>query len=64
MNFDELTLSTVKAFLIEFVTTWGTKLLGAIVIFAVGCILIKKLSKWITKTEKLNKLDQPCKNPR
>lgn len=57
MNFDELTLSTVKAFLIEFLTTWGTKLLGAIVIFAVGCILIKKLSKWITTTEKLNKLD-------
>ena len=43
--------------LLEFATSWGIKLLAAIVILIVGIKLIKSLTKWITKSTKLDKLD-------
>ena len=43
--------------ILEFATSWGIKLLAAIVILIVGIKLIKALTKWITKSPKLDKLD-------
>lgn len=44
-------------FLMEFATSFGLKLLGAIVIFIVGIKLTSWLSKWIRNSSKLDKLD-------
>lgn len=52
MNFEELLNK-----LIEFGTSLGLKLLGAIVVFIVGRKLIKVLKKWINTSKKLDNLD-------
>jgi len=41
----------------SFVTSFGIKLLGAIIIFVVGVKCISWVSKWIRTSDKLNKLD-------
>lgn len=48
---------TIFNFLLEFATSFGIKLLGAIITLVVGIKLISWFSKWIRNSEKLNKLD-------
>lgn len=43
--------------LIEFGTSFGLKLIGALVVFIIGRKLIKWLKKWITTSKKLDKFD-------
>lgn len=44
-------------YLLEFATSWGTKLLAALVLLVIGLKLIKKFNKWIKSSQKLDKLD-------
>ena len=48
--------------LIELATTWGIKLLAAIVILIIGAKLISALAKWIKKSPKLNKIDDSLRS--
>ncbi len=52
MNLEKLT-----EFVFEFATTWGAKVLGAIIVLAVGAKCIKVLTKWLATSPKLDKLD-------
>ena len=52
MNFDK-----ILDFLWSFATSWGIKLLGAIIILIAGLKLISALAKWIKTSPKLNKID-------
>ncbi len=52
MNWEQIWTS-----LFEFAGSWGIKLLVAIILLIVGIKLIKALTKWISKSQKLNKLD-------
>ncbi len=47
----------ISEFIFEFAATWGSKLLGAIVILLVGAKCIKTLCKWIRTSPKLDRLD-------
>lgn len=47
----------IITWLFEFATTWGIKLLIAIILLIVGIKLIKALTKWISNSTKLNRLD-------
>lgn len=49
-------------FLIELGTSYGLKLLGAILVLIVGVKLVKTLSKWIKKSPKLDKLDDSLRS--
>lgn len=49
-------------FLMEIATTWGIKLLVAIVLLIVGIKLIGLLTKWIKKSPKLDKLDDSLRS--
>ena len=42
---------------IEFATSWGIKLLAAIIVFIIGLKIVKSVKKWIKRTPKLSKLD-------
>ena len=44
-------------YLLEFATSWGIKLLAALVLLVIGLKLIKKFNKWIKSSQKLDKLD-------
>ncbi|MBP3692712.1 MAG: mechanosensitive ion channel [Clostridia bacterium] len=55
-------LKQIYTFLIEFATTWGAKIIGAIVILLVGLKLIKVLSNWIHSSPKLDKLDDSLRS--
>lgn len=57
-----MTLEKLLDFLFQFATTWGTKLLGAIIIFIVGLKLIKFLINWIKTAPKLDKLDDSLRS--
>lgn len=48
--------------LFEFATSWGIKLLAAIVILIVGIKLIGALTKWIKKSPKLDKVDDSLRS--
>ena len=48
--------------IMEFATTWGIKLLIAIIIFVVGAKLINSLAKWIKKSPKLDKIDNSLRS--
>ncbi len=52
MNFDK-----ILDFLWSFATSWGIKLLGAIIILIVGLKLIGALAKWLKTSPKLDKID-------
>lgn len=47
----------ILTFLLEFATSFGIKLLGAIIVLVVGLKCTSLLSKWIRHSNKLNKLD-------
>lgn len=49
-------------FLIEFATSWGLKLLGAIIVFVIGLKLVKWISKWIRNSKKLDKVDDSLRS--
>ena len=53
MNWDNILESIVK-----FLTTWGIKLLGAIVLFVICTKLISYFTKWLKNSPKLDKLDE------
>lgn len=46
----------------EFLTSWGIKLLVAIVVLVVGMKLIKALGKWLRTSPKLDKLDESLRS--
>lgn len=48
--------------IIELASTWGIKLLGAIVVLIVGIKLISFLTKWLKKSPKLDKLDSSLRS--
>ncbi len=52
MDFDK-----ILDFMWSFATSWGIKLLGAIIILIVGLKLISALAKWIKTSPKLDKID-------
>lgn len=49
--------SKILNFVVEFATSWGIRLLAALVVLIVGLKLIKVFAKWLKNTQKLNKLD-------
>ena len=49
-------------FFMEFATSWGLKLVGAIVILIVGIKCINLFSKWLKSSDKLNKLDDSLRS--
>ncbi len=55
---ENLTFSAFLALLMQFLTSWGIKLLAAIVVFAVGAKIIRMLLKWIKTSPKLDHLDE------
>lgn len=57
-----MTLEKITDFLFEFATTWGMKLLGAIIVFVVGIKLISAVTKWIRTAPKLDKLDDSLRS--
>jgi len=48
--------------ILNFLTTWGIQLLGAIILLVVGLKCISALTKWLQKTPKLNKLDESLRS--
>ncbi len=52
----------IYTFLLEFATTWGAKLLGAILILLVGLKCIGWLTKWLRYSPKLSKLDDSLRS--
>ncbi len=57
MDFD-----VISAYLTQFITTWGFKLLGAIIVFVVGIKCIKALVKFLKASPKLDKLDDSLRS--
>lgn len=49
-------------FIVELGTSFGLKLLGAIIVLIIGSRLIKILSKWIKNSPKLDKLDNSLRS--
>lgn len=49
-------------FLMEFATSWGIKLLAALVLLVVGLKLIKAFKKWLKNSPKLEKLDNSLRS--
>lgn len=56
MNLNEI-WTKILDFTLEFITSWGIKLLAAILILIVGIKLIKVFGKWLKTSPKLDKLD-------
>ncbi|MBR3844867.1 MAG: mechanosensitive ion channel, partial [Clostridia bacterium] len=52
-----MSFSQIYAFLFELATTWGIKLLGAIIILLVGIKCTTWFTKWLRNSPKLNKWD-------
>lgn len=52
----------IQTTLFEFATSWGIKLLAAIIILIVGIKLIGALTKWIKKSPKLDKIDDSLRS--
>lgn len=52
-----MSFSQIYAFLLELATTWGIKLLGAIIILLVGIKCTTWFTKWLRNSPKLNKWD-------
>lgn len=52
----------ILEYLMEFATSWGIKLLAAIIILIVGVKLINALVKWIKKSPKLDKVDSSLRS--
>lgn len=48
---------TIWNYVFEFLTTWGIKLLVAIILLVVGLKLIKALTKWLKNSPKLDRID-------
>lgn len=48
---------TILDYLIQLATSWGIKLLEALVLLVVGLKLVKWLKKWLKESPKLDKLD-------
>ena len=55
-------LEKLTDFLFDFATTWGMKLLGAIIVFVIGVKIISAVTKWIRTAPKLNKLDDSLRS--
>ncbi len=55
-------LKQIYTFLMEFATTWGAKLIGAVIVLLVGLKCIKVLAKWIHSSPKLNKLEDSLRS--
>ncbi len=55
-------LEKIWNFLWSFATSWGVKLLGAIIILVVSLKLISALAKWIKTSPKLNKVDDSLRS--
>ncbi len=53
---------TISAKVFEFATTWGGKILGALIILIVGLKVTKALVKWLRKSPKLDKLDDSLRS--
>ncbi len=49
-------------FLFEFATSWGTRLLGALLVLIVGLKLVKVLCKFIRTSHKLDKIDSSLRS--
>lgn len=49
-------------FLFELGTAWGLRLLGALVILAIGLRLVKWVKKWLSKTDKLDKIEPSARS--
>jgi len=52
-----MTAEQLSNFIFQFLSSFGTKLLGAILIFIIGSSLIKFVSKWLRTSKKLDRLD-------
>lgn len=52
----------ISAFLFEFATSCGLKLLAAIIVLIVGMKCIKALSRWLKTSKKLDKLDDSLRS--
>lgn len=52
----------ILSFIWEFVTSFGIKLLGAIVVFVIGLKCISLFTKWIQVSPKLDKLDRSLRS--
>ena len=52
-----MNLEKATEFLFEFATTWGTKLIGAVIVLIIGFKAVKALTKWFNTSAKLDKLD-------
>lgn len=57
MNWDK-----ISTFLFDFATSWGLKLLAAIIVLIVGMKCIKALGKWLKTSKKLDKLDDSLRS--
>ena len=55
-------IEKIYDFLLDFVTTWGGKLLGAIIILLVGMKCVKAFTKWLKSSPKLDKLDSSLRS--
>ncbi len=53
---------SITSFFLQFVTSFGVKLLGAIIILLVGIKCTSWLSKWIRHSNKLDKLDDSLRS--
>lgn len=61
MNWNEI-FSNLLKFATEFLTSWGIKLLAAILVLVVGIKLVKVLVKFIRTSDKLNKVDDSLRS--
>ena len=57
MNWDK-----ILAFLVDFATSWGIRLLEAIVVLVVGWKLIRWITKWLKTSPRLDRIDESVRS--
>ena len=53
MNWEE-----ILTYILQFLSSWGIKLLGALIVLAVGSKIIRSFVKWLRKSPKLDNMDK------
>ena len=57
-----LTFPAILSAIVSFVTSWGLKILAAVVVFLVGIKLISMATKWLHNSPKLSKMDSSLRS--
>ena len=57
-----LTFPAILSAVVSFITSWGLKIIAAVVVFLVGIKLISMATKWLHNSPKLSKMDNSLRS--